>query len=194
MLKYESGKEGPVFPGPEKTRGVSEMKITVKGRNLEITPALKDYLEKRLSKFDKLMDVDEAVVVLQVNKERHKAEVTLSAANRILRGEQEGYDMYTCIDSVADKLENQFGKYKNRLSKRGRGSKALPAPVFEALADDAVIRIKTFSLKPISVEEAVMQMNLLGHSFFVFTNEESHQVNVVYQRKDGAFGLLEPEK
>ncbi|MCL2678205.1 MAG: ribosome-associated translation inhibitor RaiA [Clostridiales bacterium] len=170
------------------------MKITVKGRNLEVTPALRDYLEKRLNKFDKLMDVDEAVVVLQVNKERHKAEVTLSADNRILRGEQEGYDMYACIDSVAEKLENQFGKYKSRLSKKGRGNKELPAAAYEALAEDAVIRIKSFSLKPMSAEEAVMQMNLLGHAFFAFTNEESSQVNVVYQRKDGGFGLLEPEK
>ncbi|MCL2818019.1 MAG: ribosome-associated translation inhibitor RaiA [Clostridiales bacterium] len=170
------------------------MKTTVKGRSFEVTPALKDYLEKRLSKFDKLMDIDEAVVVLQVNKDRHKAEVTLLAGSRILRGEQEGYDMYACIDNVAEKLENQFGKYKSRLRKRARGSKAQAAPVFEALAEDAVIRTKTFSLKPMSAEEAVMQMNLLGHSFFAFTNEESNQVNVVYQRKDGAFGLLEPEK
>jgi len=170
------------------------MKTTIKGRNLEITPALKEYLEKRLGKFEKLMDIDDVVVALQVNKERHKVEVTILTANRILRGEQEGYDMYACIDGVADKLENQFGKYKGRLSKKGRGNKDQPAPVFETPAEDAVIRTKSFSVKPVSVEEAIMQMNLLGHTFFAFTNEESQQINVVYQRKDGGIGLLEPEK
>ncbi len=99
------------------------MKVTVKGRNLEITPALREYLEKRLSKFDKLTGVEDAVATLSVNKERRRVEVTINVYGTIIRGEEEGYDMYTCIDNVVDKIDTRIQRYKSRLIKKGRNAK-----------------------------------------------------------------------
>jgi len=113
----------------------------------------------------------------------------------LIRGEEEGYDMYTCIDNVTEKLESQIHKYRTRLIKRGRGAKDALAdtPELHWQEDDQPVKIKTFTTKPMSVEEAIMQMNLLGHSFFVFINTEGNVVNVLYRRKDGEYGLLTPE-
>ena len=172
------------------------MLINYKARNLEITEALKEYTEKRLSKFDKLIGAEEAIVSMQCTKDRQRAEITIPYHGVLIRGEEEGYDMYACLDNVADKLESQIHKYRTRLIKRGRQNRDVE--VIEAqthwLEDEQPVKNKTFTTKPMSVEEAIMQMNLLGHSFFVFVSEEDNVVNVLYRRYDGGYGLLVPEE
>ena len=173
------------------------MKFTFKARNMEITPALKEYAEKRLSKFDKLIHVDEAVVSMIMIKDRNRLEVTIPYNGVIIRGEEEGYDMYACIDNVVEKLESQIHKYRTRLMKRHRGGghKEMPPiePQIPDYQEDAEpVKVKTFTTKPMPVDEAIMQMNLLGHGFFVFINsEDSNTVNVLYRRNDGDYGLIE---
>ena len=177
------------------------MNINIKSRNLEVTTAIREYLEKKLTKLEKLIDADEALVTLSVTKERRRVEVTIPLKNGIiLRGEEEGYDMYASIDSVAEKLESQIRRYKTRLSRKGHGTAR--GAEFNAMASqppaeeeeaELPVKVKRFPVKPIPVEEAIMQMNLLGHNFFVFQNADTGNVNVVYRRNDGDFGLLEPE-
>lgn len=172
------------------------MKITVRGKNIQITDALRQHVIKRLGKLEKFFEEDtEVYVTLTVEKDSHVVEVTIPLNGYILRGEEETGDMYASVDLVIDVLEKQIDKYKTKLAKKVRNSK------FKALAESGednyeaplVLRTKQFSIKPMDVEEAIMQMNLLGHSFFVFSNAETEQVNVVYRRKDGNYGLLEPE-
>jgi len=171
------------------------MNMQVRGRNVAVTEALKDYVEKRVGKLGRYLDsMGSAQVILTVEKGFHRIEVTIPVNGIILRGEETTGDMYTSIDLVVEKLEKQIQKYKGKLVKRGARFTGEPETV-PADADDApkIVKTKRFPIKPITVEEAVMQMNLLGHSFFVFSNMETEQVNVVYRRKDGNYGLIEPE-
>jgi putative sigma-54 modulation protein len=178
------------------------MRFDIRGKNLELTDALKDYTTKRLSKLEKYIDdVKEAQVALSVEGEGHKVEVTIPLNGVILRGEEASEDMYTSIDLVVEKLEKQIEKYKTRLyrSNRGAGMKRAWAEearkeleASEGLDTFKVVRTKRFALKPMDEEEAIMQMNLLGHTFFVFFNSATDEVNVVYRRKDGNYGLIEP--
>ncbi|MEW5953765.1 MAG: ribosome-associated translation inhibitor RaiA [Bacillota bacterium] len=171
------------------------MKIQVRGRNIEVTDALKEYVEKRLSKLDRFMDgLDEAQVTLKVEKDSHRVEVTMPVNGMILRGEETTGDMYASVDLVSEKLEKQVDKYKGKLMRR-RQPAGEQKGVFSYLPEDGpqIVKTKRFAIKPMAVDEAVLQMNLLGHSFFVFSNAETEQVNVVYKRKDGNYGLIEPE-
>lgn len=172
------------------------MKVQVRGRNMEVTGALKEYVEKRLGKLDKYMDnMGEAQVTLTVEKETHRIEVTIPINGMILRGEEATGDMYASIDLVVEKLEKQIEKYKGRIIKRtgkATGDTRQAAPRQEEDESPKIVRTKKFAFKPMAVDEAVLQMNLLGHNFFVFSNAETDQVNVVYKRKDGNFGLIEP--
>lgn len=173
------------------------MRITVRGKNLEVTEALREYVAKRLGKLEKFFELDEAQVTLLVERENHVVEVTIPFNGVILRGEEETGDMYTSIDLVVDKLEKQIDKYKTRLLSRRSKTQATrevsperaPKPKDD---EPKIMRTKRFAMKPMPVDEAVMQMNLLGHSFFVFTNSDTEDVNVVYRRKDGNYGLIEP--
>ncbi len=179
------------------------MNINVRGKNIEATPALVDYAQKKLGKLDKHFDqATDVQVVLSVIREEHIVEVTLNLNGLILRGEESTGDMYASIDMVVDKLERQVKKYKTRMNKslRHRGMRTISEKhaakeAEERLEDDSpqVVRTKRFTLKPMSVEEAILQMDLLGHSFFVFTHDETDGVSVVYKRKDGNYGLIEPE-
>jgi putative sigma-54 modulation protein len=132
-----------------------------------------------------------------VEKDRHKVEVTIPLNGYILRGEEETGDMYASIDMVIDKLEKQATKYKTKISRKNRNGSIKDLAVNDVTPgeDDApkVVRTKRFAMKPMSVEEAIMQMNLVGHNFFVFTNADTNQVNVVYKRKNHDYGLIEPE-
>ena len=171
------------------------MNITFKARNMEVSNALKEYATKRMSKFDRLIKAEDATVSMTMVKDRYRLEVTIPYNGIIIRGEEEGYDLYTCVDNVTDKLESQIHKYRSRLIKKGRGEKQ---PVIEAtpvyIEDDQPVKVKHFITKPMPVDEAIMQMNLLGHSFFVFINSEGgNTVNVLYRRNDGDYGLLVPE-
>lgn len=178
------------------------MKFDIRGKNIELTDSLKEYTTKRLSKLEKYIeDVKEAQVALSIEGERHKVEVTIPLNGVILRGEETTEDMYSSIDMVEEKLEKQLEKYKTKLYKHHRGvgfKKAIAEQAKQELEsnwiteDFKIVRTKKFALKPMDEEEAIMQMNLLGHSFFVFFNSGSEEVNVVYRRKDGNYGLIEP--
>lgn len=175
------------------------MKFQFRGKNLQVTDALKEHVEKKLGKLDKYFDIPpEAVVTLAVEKDRQRIEVTIPLNGYILRGEEESFDMYASVDQVVEKLEKQMAKYRTRLSKKIKGLsiKEMAVNSVEKAAEEEgprLVRTKRFAMKPMSVEEAIMQMNLLGHSFFVFTNAENEEVNVVYRRKDGNYGLIERE-
>jgi len=178
------------------------MNVQVRGRNVEVSDALKDYIGKRLKKLDKYIDIlGDAQVTLTVERGLHRIEVTIPVNGMILRGEESTGDMFTSTDLVVEKLEKQIEKYKTRLLRRGgRGAEsyrqAAAVPGGGEAAEEespSVVRTKRFAIKPMAVEEAILQMNLLGHSFFVFSNAETEQVNVVYRRKDGNYGLIEPE-
>ncbi|OPY58067.1 MAG: putative sigma-54 modulation protein [Pelotomaculum sp. PtaU1.Bin035] len=173
------------------------MKVQVRGRNIEVTDALKDYVVKRVGKLNKFIDnMGDAQVTMTVEKDSHRIEVTVPINGMILRGEESTGDMYTSTDLVVEKLEKQIGKYKGKLQKRGVrivNEQKLPLPAAYDEEAPRLVKTKRFAIKPVSVEEALLQMNLLGHNFFVFSNAETEQVNVVYKRKDGNFGLIEPE-
>ncbi len=175
------------------------MKLTFKARNMEISEALRDYVDKRLSKFDKLIGAEDASVAMSIIRGRNRIEVTIPYNGVTIRGEEEGYDMYACIDNVTDKLENQLHKYRTRLIRRSRVAAAREAAasvpeISNYIEDEPPVRIKSYTTKPMPIDEAVMQMNLLGHNFFVFINDQDQAVNVIYRRKDGDYGLLVPEK
>ncbi len=178
------------------------MNINVRGKNIEATPALVDYANKKLGKLDKLFDkTADAQVVLSVIREDHIVEVTVNLNGFIMRGEESTGDMYASIDMVVDKLERQFHKFKTRMNKslRERGPRKISEKHAAQEAEQRVesepmvVKTKRFPLKPMSVEEAILQMDLLGHNFFVFSNSENEVINVIYRRKDGNYGLIEPE-
>ncbi|MCL5056621.1 MAG: ribosome-associated translation inhibitor RaiA [Actinobacteria bacterium] len=170
------------------------MKVQMRGRNIEITGALKEYVEKRLGKLDKFIDnLGDAQVTLSVEKDFQRIEVTIPINGMILRGEEATGDMYASTDMVVEKLEKQIEKHKGKLVKRaGKGSVDTKRAVQPEDDGPRVVRTKRFAIKPMAIDEAVLQMNLLGHSFFVFSNAETDLVNVVYKRKDGNYGLIEP--
>jgi len=168
------------------------MLVQIRGRNMEVTDALKDYVNKRMHKLDRFADYfGEVTAALSVVKGAHRVEVTIPVNGMILRAEETTGDMYSSIDLVMDKLEKRIEKYKGKLFKRNRPAQAEPRTAEPEDPLD-VVKTKRFAIKPMPVEEAILQMNLLGHSFFVFSNAETDQVNVVYKRKDGYFGLIEP--
>lgn len=174
------------------------MNIMIRGKHIEVTDALKEYVLKRVGKLEKYSDeFMDVKVTLLVEEGRHRVEVTAPIHGMILRGEEESADMYASIDLVVEKLERQIDKYRTRINKRMR-SKVMKDhetdyPVTIEGEEEKVVREKKFSWKPMSVDEAIMQMNLIGHNFFVFTNSDSQLVNVVYRRHNGDYGLLEPE-
>lgn len=169
------------------------MQVAVRGKNIEITNALRDYVERKVGKLERFVDIPmNAQVNLYVERGRHIVEVTAALNGLLLRGEEATGDMYASIDLVSEKLEKQVLKYKARFRKRGKenGISEAEAP---AETDGHVVKTKRFPVKPLTVEEAIVQMNLLSHDFFVFANAETDRVNVLYRRKDGDYGLLEPE-
>lgn len=176
------------------------MRFQIRGKNIQLSPALKDYVEKRLGKLDKYFENNpEAIVTLIVERGRHRVEVTMPINGFILRGEEESVDMYECVDLVVEKLERQIAKYRTRLNKKNKSQNIRELPTgtdgiaVEEYTDPLLLRTKRFAIKPMPLEEAIVQMNLLGHNFFVFSNAETEEVNVVYKRKDGNYGLIEPE-
>lgn len=175
------------------------MRTIVSGKNFDITDAIRDRVYKRLSKFERYFGPDtEAHATLSVEKNRHIIEVTIPFNGVILRGEEATGDMYTSIDNVVEKLERQMRRQKTKLERRIKDGTikfenwATPADEYED-EEVKIVRTKKFAMKPMPTEEAVLQMELLGHNFFVFSNAETEEVNVVYKRKDGNYGLIEPE-
>ena len=178
------------------------MKITVSGKNINVTDALKDTVVKKISKLDKYFNPEvEAQVTLSVQKSRHIIEVTIPFDGVILRGEESTDDMYVSVDNVLDKLEKQIRKHRTRLERKLRENSLRTFEIDSRDEDDVeeevynpvIVKTKKFAIKPMPIDEAVLQMDLLGHSFFVFLNSETEEVNVIYKRKDGKYGLIEPE-
>lgn len=175
------------------------MKFTFTGRKMEVTDALRAYAEKKLSKLDRYFASDaEAQVTFHTERGRDTAEVTVRSANMYFRAQKTANDMYAAIDSVQDMIERQIRKNKTRLEKRLRTG-AFETPSGVPAAEEAeetyeVIRRKRFALKPMAVEEAILQMNLLDHAFYAFKNaEDENRYCVVYRRNDGGYGLIESD-
>lgn len=193
------------------------MQVTVTGRNIELTPALKDYLTEKLQRAQKHFDHRlDCTALLSVAKnpsiaKSQKAEITIKVNGNVIRGEESTENMYASIDLVADKIERQLRKYKTRhYTKTGKPKdyREDEAPDVSAEEDSdmvinkelaledispKIVRSKRFPLKPMLPEEACKHMDLLGHDFFMFINSETNQVNTVYHRRDGNYGLIEPE-
>ena len=173
------------------------MNVTITGRNMEVTDYLKELTLKKLEKLEKYFPQDtEAQVMMSVEKSRHSIEVTIPYRGGIIRGEETTTDMYASIDNVVAKLDRQILKHKTKLSKNLRYEEASAAEEYEDEFEGSpeIVKVKRFSMKPMSVEEAMLQMDLLGHSFFVFENGETGDINVIYSRKDGNYGLIEPDR
>lgn len=183
------------------------MKFIISGKNIEVTSGLRSTIEQKLSKLERYFTPEtEIIVTLSVEKERQKIEVTIPVKGNIIRSEQTSNDMYVSIDLVEEVIERQLRKYKNKLVARSQGHPTSASSAnnfkkeFFESEDEAeeeeeirIVRTKKFGIKPMFPEDACIQMELLGHNFFVFSNAETDEVNVVYKRKDGAFGLIEPE-
>ena len=166
---------------------------------MEVSEALKERVNKKLGKLGKFFSPQtEAHVTMNVQKNRHILEVTIQSSGITLRAEVASEDMYSSIDKAENILEGQIRKYKTRLEKRlhstaFQADNFIDEPAVEEEKEFKVMRTKKFAIKPMPLEEAILQMNLLGHEFFMFSNAESNEVNVVYKRKDGNYGLIEPE-
>ena len=174
------------------------MKFIISGTNIDVTEGLRSAVQDKLGKLEKYFTSDTEIhVTLSVEKERQKIEVTIPVKGNIIRSEQVSSDMYVSIDLVEEVIERQLRKYKNKIvDKQQEGSNFQKAFLENEFVEDEevkIIRTKRFGIKPMYPEDACVQMELLGHNFFVFYNAETEQINVVYKRKDGAYGLIEPE-
>ena len=178
------------------------MKTIVSGKNVEISGGLGDWLNKKIEKLDKyLSDNIEVQVKLfsQVKQSSNVAEITIPLGGNILRVKETGADMYTCIDKAVDKIIRQIRRHRTKLDKQRLRAGAFEPEmdVAEVVVDDEplhqLVRVKRFALKPMAVEDAIAQMEMLGHSFFLFLNDETQGACVVYRRDDGDYGLLSPE-
>ena len=173
------------------------MKFIIIGKNIDVTPGLRQAIENKLGKLERYFT--EIHVTLSVQRERQKIEVTIPVKGGLIRSEQQSSDMYVSIDLVEEVIERQLRKYKNKLIARHQEGGNFKQEFFDdqdVVEDDGEIRIvrtKKFGIKPMFPEDACVQMELLGHDFFVFCNAQTDEVNVVYRRKDGSFGLIEPE-
>ncbi len=171
------------------------MKFVYSGKDV-YSDSLKDRAEKKLSKLERYFSQEPEVIVRfkQQRGGRNIAEITMSVNGLILRAEEDSNDMYLSIDRAVDKLESQIRRYRTKMGKHLREARAeAPVePVYEEASFD-VVRTKRFSVKPMDVDDAITQMELLGHSFFLFMNAENNTLNVLYRRNDGSYGLLVPE-
>lgn len=176
------------------------MKITLRGKNIEITEAIEEKVSEKLSKLDKYFIVSENVeakVLVRTYPYGQKIEVTIPTEYVLLRAEVVDQDLYNAIDLVIDKLEGQIRKYKTRLNRKSKDNKlAFNLASIEPLEEeeeDVLVKTKTITPKPMDMEEAIMQMELIGHSFFVYRDTETDAISIVYRRNDGGYGLIETE-
>jgi len=185
------------------------MNIVVRGRNVEVTSRLEEYVDKKVGKLDRyLPTIDEARMELSVEETKSAqhsqiAQLTVRSRGRILRAEERDQDIFAAIDAVSDKMQRQITRYKDRLYARGqvRGTESVRAADIELPIEaereeeplGTIVRTKKFPVTPMSAEEAIEQMELLGHDFFVFYNSDINGINVLYRRKNGDYGLLQPE-
>ncbi|MCC8045412.1 MAG: ribosome-associated translation inhibitor RaiA [Clostridiales bacterium] len=174
------------------------MKFRISGKNIEVSDGLRMAIQDKLGKLERYFTSDtEIIVTLSVEKERQKIEVTIPVRGNIIRSEQVSNDMYVSIDLVEEVIERQLRKYKEKIIDRqqegGNFRQEFIEKESEPLEEVQIIRTKHFGMKPMYPEDACVQMELLGHNFFVFRNAQTEEVNVVYKRKGGTYGLIEPE-
>lgn len=183
------------------------MELQIFSTNMEVTPRLQNYVEKKTARLDRYLptlttvQVDLAMENTRSAVQRHVAEITIrDERGTILRAEERNSDMFAAVDAVIDKLYRQIERYRGKQKRKYRGKAGEvdmgePLPIAEELEEEdrAIVRQKRFALHPMSAEEAIDQMELLGHDFYVFFNSEDSAVNVIYRRRDGTFGLLQPE-
>lgn len=176
------------------------MRITITGRNIELTPGIKEAVEDKLSKLEKYFKPDtDVLVTLSVEKDRQKIEVTIPTKGHTIRAEEVSNDMYVSIDLVEETIERQLIKYRTKIvSKKLNAAANFKAEYLEEQVDEdeeeiKIVRSKRYDMKPMYPEDACIQMELLGHDFFVFVNAETDEVNVVYKRKANTYGIIEPE-
>lgn len=185
------------------------MKIEVHGDNIDVTSALQDYVDKKIGRLTRYFEgeADKDIhVTMAVQGTYHRVEMTVHIHGLIFRADEKSQDMYASIDLVTDKIEAQVHRYKEKINSRFREDglrtrikQTLEHGGFSSQPDSydegepKLVRTKRFPIKPMDAEEALMQMNMLGHDFFVFTNSETEEVNVVYRRKNGDYGLIEPQ-
>lgn len=174
------------------------MRYTITGRNIEVTPGLREAIEDKIGKLARYFNPDtEVIVTLSVQKDKQKIEVTIPVKGRIIRAEESSSDMYVSIDLVEEIIERQIKKYKNKLIDKKQSAQAFSelflSEDYEADDEIRIVKTKRFGMKPMDPEEACIQMELLGHNFYVFLNAETEEVNVVYKRKGNTYGLIEPE-
>lgn len=183
------------------------MELQIFSNNMDVTPRLRDYVEKKTARLDRYLpslttiQVELAMENTRSAVQRHVAEITIrDERGTILRAEERNSDMFAAIDAVVDKLYRQIERYRGKQNRktRGKGEEleiGEPLPIAEELVEEeqVIVRHKRFALHPMSAEEAIDQMELLGHDFYVFFNSDDDAVNVIYRRRDGTFGLLQPE-
>jgi putative sigma-54 modulation protein len=192
------------FGGADKEEHIMRFQFT--GKNINVTEHTKERFQQKIGRLERLLPKDAEVgVTFSVVKQEHTVEVTIPLQRRVLRAEVTAGDLFSAIDEVVDVLDKQMVKYKNRLKHKSRRDSAFKAEMSyfgaeesqdEPEAGETDIRFektKRFSLKPMDEEEAVMEMEMLGHTFFVFRNSKSDAVNVVYRRRNGSYGLIDPE-
>ena len=175
------------------------MKFIISGKNITVTDGLRTAVEDKLGKLERYFTPDtEVVVTLSVEKERQKIEVTIPVKGNIIRSEQVSNDMYVSIDLVEEVIERQLRKYKNKIVDKQQAAasfqKAYLDKEYEEDEEVKIIRTKKFDIKPMYPEDACVQMELLGHNFFAFVNAETDDISVVYKRKGGTYGIMEPDR
>jgi putative sigma-54 modulation protein len=178
------------------------MELTITGKNMQISDRIREYVEKKASKLDRyLNNIDEASLELTRSsaksaEDRHIAQLTVRVRGSILRAEERAADVFTAFDAVLDKMYRQIVRYKTRRRARGRAQEDELMPPLEEYEEEApreIVRTKRFIVLPMDEEEAVEQMELLGHDFFLFLNTGTGELNIIYRRRDGDYGLIEPE-
>lgn len=174
------------------------MRYIISGKNIDVTEGLKSAIYEKIGKLEKYFTPEtEAIITLSVEKDRQKIEVTIPVKGNIIRSEQVSNDMYVSIDLVQEVIERQLKKYKNKIVDKKQGNSSFKQEFldkeYEEDEEIRIIRTKTFGIKPMYPEDACIQMELLGHNFFVFYNAETEEVNVVYKRKGNTYGLIEPK-
>lgn len=182
-----------------RTEGMVSMKFIISGKNIDVTEGLRTAVQDKIGKLEKYFSPETEVhVTLSVEKERQKIEVTIPVKGNIIRSEQVSNDMYVSIDLVEEIIERQLKKYKNKLVDKQQQNSHFQQEYIDndymEEEDIKIVRTKKFDIKPMYAEDACIQMELLGHSFYVFCNAETDQVNVVYKRKGDTYGLIEPEE
>jgi len=179
------------------------MELQITGQNIELSPAVRRYVERKLGRLNRHLPnivTSRVEIVAEKTKspqQHYLVQVTLDSGGTLLRGEERGEDLFTAIDKVAAIMDRQIEHYKGKLYEKGRGSSLARSEFIEEVKmtepSRKVVKVKRFTVKPMSVAEAIDQMELLGHDFFLFFNANTEEINLLYRRKDGNYGLIEPE-